>query len=125
VDSCIYLNLWKKEGNAKFGTPYWKIAENFFEKFKDSVFYYSDFLLKELTHKMEKKSFSKLLNTFKDSQNFEKLKCSPIEFRFARKIESELKYEIGFYDILHLLLAKQADAFLITRDRKLLGISKK
>ena len=51
VDSCIYINLWQKEGNKRFGKPYWKIAKEFFEKYNNnSMFYYSGFLLKELKH---------------------------------------------------------------------------
>jgi len=50
VDSCIYLNLWKKEVD-KQGNLLWKFAEEFFEKLEDeeTVIYYSGYLLKELS----------------------------------------------------------------------------
>lgn len=122
VDSCIYINLWNKEGSARFGTPYWKIAAKFFEKFKEnSIFYYSNFILKELKFNIPKKEFAQKLKLFNSSSNFKKLKCSPAKFQLARKIESELRYEISFYDILHLILAKRSDAVLITRDKKLIN----
>ena len=34
VDSCIWLNLFKKEGDTTKGTPYWKLAKDFLEMIK-------------------------------------------------------------------------------------------
>ena len=31
VDSCIWLNLFKKEGDPTKGAPYWKITQEFLE----------------------------------------------------------------------------------------------
>ena len=47
------------------------------------------------------------------------------EFNLARKIEEESNYEISFYDIIHMLLAKKTKSLFITRDNKLIDISKK
>ncbi len=48
VDSCIYLNLWKKEVDD-FGNKLWEFAKDFFEKTENenATIYYSGFLLKE------------------------------------------------------------------------------
>ncbi len=32
LDSCIWLNLFKKEGDSSKGVPFWKIAEDFVNK---------------------------------------------------------------------------------------------
>lgn len=59
VDACIYINLWQKEGYKRFGTPYWKIAKDFFEKYDDekNIIYYSGFLLKEMKFVLDKDLF--------------------------------------------------------------------
>lgn len=50
-----------------------------------------------------------------------KLELSDDEFKQARKIESDLRYEVSFYDIIHMILAKKSRSVLITRDRKLIA----
>ena len=125
VDACIYLNLWQKEGDERLGVPYWKIAMNFFSKFDDgsAIIYYSGFLLKELKFVMTEEEFNEKSGLFSSSPNFRKLCLSAEELSLARKIESELGYEISFYDIIHMLLAKRSGSALITRDKKLLEIA--
>lgn len=126
VDSCIYLNLWQKEGDERFGVPYWKIAQDFFEKFDNDgvIIYYSGFVLNELGFILTDKEFRKKRKLFA-SHNFKKAVLSEEEFSRAREIESELGYGISFYDIIHSLLAIKTDFILITRDKKLLEASKK
>ena len=127
VDSCIYLNLWQKESNEKSGVLYWKIAKEFFEKTgdKNAIIYYSGYLLKELSFILEKGAFNKKLQIFNNSSNFIRAKLSLIEFNLARSIEKESNHEISFFDIIHMLLAKKTNSILITRDKKLIEISKK
>ena len=127
VDTCIYLNLWQKEGDAKFGVPYWKLAEDFFEEFdnEETTFYYSGFVLKELSFRLTKEDFEKKKSLFESSPNFKKIRISPEEFNKARKIERELNYEFGFFDIIHMLLAMKTESILVTRDKGLLELAKK
>ncbi len=127
IDSCIYLNLWQKEGDETKGIPYWMIAKIFLEKFdnEESILYYSGFILKELKFTLSKEEFMKKERLFKESPNFKKLILSKEEFEIARKIELEIKYEISFFDIIHTLLAKKSNSILITRDKKLLEVAKK
>lgn len=122
VDTCIYLNLWLLEGNEKFGTPYWKIAEDFFKMFdnEDTTIYYSGFVLKELKHILSEEEYKEKSLKFKTSPNFIKLFASAEDFNLARKIEREVNYGISFFDILHLILAKKSGSVLITRDKGLL-----
>ena len=124
IDSCIYLNLWQKEGNEKFGVPYWKISEDFFENCtKENVtIYYSCFVLKELKFVLAENEFKEKRKLF---DSFKKISISDEEISLARKIESELRYEISFYDIIHILLALKTNSILVTRDKKLLIAAKK
>ena len=126
VDSCIYLNLWQEEGDPTKGVPYWKIAKDFFEKFDDeeTIIYYSGFLLRELKFVLTEEDYKNKRILFDSHPNFKKINLSDEELNKARKIESELKYEISFFDIIHLLLSIKTDSILVTRDRKLLDISK-
>jgi len=126
VDSCIYLNLWQEEGDPSKGIPYWKIAKDFFEKFdnEETIIYYSGFLLKELKFILTEEEFNNKRKLLDSRPNFRKIDISDEELSKARKIESELNYEISFFDIIHLLLSIKTNSILVTRDRKLLDISK-
>ncbi|MFA5888145.1 MAG: PIN domain-containing protein [Candidatus Nanoarchaeia archaeon] len=123
VDSCIYINLWnKEEGQNK--NP-WEMAENFFTKHQQERIYYSGFVLRELQFVLSADKFNRCKMAIITRLNFRRLFLSDIEMVIARKIESEINYEISFYDIIHMLLAKQVDAMLITRDKKLIKIAAK
>ena len=126
VDSCIYLNLWRKEV-AFDGFKFWKIAEDFF-KFVDgnnAIVYYSGYLLKELSFLLDDSEINKKILLFKKSSNFKKISLSLEDYELARKIEVKIDYELGFFDIIHMLLARKNDSILITRDRKLIEISER
>ena len=127
VDSCIYLNLWNKEGDLRFGKPYWKIAKDFFEKYDsdENTIYYSNFLIKEMQHVYGKINFQDKKNLFKDSNNFKEVKVFSKDIEKARFIEYEIKSEISFYDIIHLVLAEKTNSILITRDKLLIKIARK
>ena len=127
VDTCIYLNLWQKESDAKQGIPFWQLAKDFFDKYDndETTFYYSGFVLKELKYILSEEEFNKKQMLFRFSPNFKKLILSTDELEQARKIEAALDYEISFYDIIHMLLAKKANAILVTRDNKLLDAARK
>lgn len=47
------------------------------------------------------------------------------EYEFARKIEDEINNFVGFFDIIHMLLAKRTNSILITRDRNLIETARK
>lgn len=51
-----------------------------------------------------------------------KVHIPPNEYVKARRIEE--KANISFYDILHMLIAKNLESVLITRDKKLIQLSK-
>ena len=126
VDTCIYINLWQKEVSRR-GAPFGKIAQEFFEKHdrEDTIFYYSDCILKEIKFVLGEEIFLQKRETFRKSPCHKRLFLTNQDIQQARKVEFELKDYISFYDILHLLCSKKVNAVLITRDRKLIETASK
>lgn len=125
VDSCIYLNLWQNETDES-GNPLWKYAKEFFEKveYDSSIIHYSGYLLKELMFVFDEKQFVNKLELFNFSPNFKRLNLTKEEYELAKKIKKE-NLEISFYDIIHMLLAKQTNSILVTRDRLIMQLAQK
>ncbi|MGM5484106.1 MAG: type II toxin-antitoxin system VapC family toxin [Nanobdellota archaeon] len=126
VDTCIWLNLFKREGDSSKGKPYFKISEDFLEKVmfsKELEIYYSGLILKEIKYILE----DDLL--FEDKKNFMRkefffAKASSSDYILGRKIESELNYELSFFDSMHIAMAFRLKCTLVTRDKDLLKLSK-
>jgi len=119
IDTSIYLNLWQNE------KPFCIYAKHFFEKYTNSTFFYSGFILKELCHILSEEKFKQKQILFKNTPDFKKLMLTSEEFNEARKIESEVNYEISFFDIIHILLARKVNSILIIRDKKMLELAVK
>ena len=126
VDTCIWLNLFKKEGDASEGTPYWKIAEEFLKRADNEkiVICYSRCVLKELKFQLSADEFKKKQRLFKITPNYQEIFVTGEDVESARKIESEIGDKVSFYDLLHLVLSKRIRAVLITRDNLLLEVAK-
>ncbi|MDP3026089.1 MAG: PIN domain-containing protein [Nanoarchaeota archaeon] len=124
ADSCIYLNLWKKEVD-EYGNKLWEFAKDFFEKAEseEAIIYYSGYLLKELMFVFDENKFIDKLELFNFSPNFKRVNLKKEEYELAKKIKKE-NIEISFYDIIHMLLAKQTNSVLITRDNLLINLAK-
>ncbi len=125
LDTCIWLNLFKKEGDSTKGKPYWIIAEEFIDNVRknDGNIVVSTIVIKELTFKLD--NINKALKFFKENSDFISLvKTSSDDYDIARKIEYKNNFKIGFYDCLHIALAKRLNSILITRDRDLIDIAK-
>ena len=129
LDSCIWLNLLKKEGDASKGKPYWKIAEDFISRVmfsEDEEILYSDFVLKEIEVKLEnKKLFEERKAFLEEEMKFISIKAAERDYAFARKLESKLMYELSFYDCMHIAICKRLDLILVTRDKDLIKFAKK
>lgn len=126
VDTCIWLNLFKKEGDSSKGVPYWKIASDFISKIENSqedIIIVSTIILKELKYKLDKK-FNFVQEIFKAKKYVRIIKTTPQDYDFARKIEKDCDYIIRFYDCLHISLSKRNKSILITRDKDLIKIGK-
>lgn len=121
LDSCIWLNLFKKEKH------YWKIAENFIKMilFSTDEITYSGFILKELKFKLNKNKFNEKVDFLKQEKKFNFIKSTQEDYNLARKIESEFNFEISFFDCLHISICKRLNFILITRDKLLIEKAKK
>jgi len=123
VDSCIYLNLWKKEerGEVKF----WKLAEDFFKRVQkaEQIIYISPFVMKELSFRFDTNTLRYRLEEIRRSSIFENVEASRDDYREARRLESASGFEISFFDCMHMALAKRIGAILVTRDNKLLDFA--
>jgi len=62
---------------------------------------------------------------FDNMPNFKKVVLEKYEFDEARKIENEANFEVSFYDIIHMILARKTNSVLITRGKRLMKIAKK
>ena len=125
VDTCIYLNLWQKE--VVNGVELWRFAKDFFDKTgeRNDIIYYSGFILRELKFILSETEFNQKRKLFSSNPRFVRKVLTEEEYEEARKIEIETKNEISFYDIMHILLARKTNSILVTRDKKLIEISKK
>jgi len=122
VDSCIWLNLFKKEGDPTKGVPYWKLAKDFLEQNNQLII--STIVLKELSYKLENQ-FEEKLKFFKDTEFVKIIETMPEDYDLARKFEDEETFKISFYDYLHVAIAKRINAQLITRDKDLMDFASK
>lgn len=124
VDTNIYLNLWKKEGDETKGTPYWKLAKDFMDKVEREswAIFFSGLILKELQHKLTPEQFKEKSDLLKST--YQKVDVLEEDYKNARKLESESKFEIGFYDCLHITICKRLDLVLVTRDALLLKFAR-
>ena len=124
VDTNIYLNLWKKEGDATKGTPYWKLAKDFMDKAEreNSIITFSGLILKELEYKLTSEQFKEKSDLLKST--YQKVEVLEEDYNNARKLESKSRFDISFYDCLHIAVCKRLNLVLVTRDRLMLDFAK-
>lgn len=127
VDTCIWLNLFKKEGDLSKGKPYWKIAEEFIEKIILSEFdeiAYSGVILRELQLNLGQEEYDKNRKLFDKIEKFKKIDVLEEDKKEARKLESRYNFEISFYDLMHIIISRRLNLIFITRDKKLIELAK-
>ena len=124
LDTCIWLNLFKKEGDSTKGIPYWKLARDFIEQVEEQneKIVVLTIILKEL-YFTAKNKFSKIHKFFRETEYIEIVKTTPEDYICARKWEQEYK-TLSFYDYLHIEIAKRLNIPLITRDEDLIKFAK-
>lgn len=126
LDTCIWLNLFKKEGDPTKGIPYCELARNFIEKVMlsdDKKILYSGVVLKEIKYKLNIRLFKEKVSFLKEEFIF--VKFTDRDYSFARKLETDLNYQLSFYDCLHIAICKRLNLTLVTRDNDLIKLSKK
>ena len=127
MDACIWLNLFKEEGDPSKGIPYWKIAKDFIEKImfsEDKEMIYSGFVLKEIRFKLDKDSYEEKLFFFKGEEKIKFVKATPEDYNLSRRLHAESKYEISFFDCMHTAICKRLGLILVTRDKELIKFAK-
>jgi len=120
IDSCIWLNLFKNEGDSSKGVPYWKIAKEFIEKIEENgdIIIVSTIVLKELQFKLEGK-FEEVKQFFQETEFIHLIKTTNEDYDLAREFERQHGL-LSFYDYLHTTTCLRLNAPLITRDRDLI-----
>ena len=121
LDSCIWLNLFKKEGDARKGISYWEIALNFLERVENEggVIYVSTIVLKEL-YFVVGKDFGRVKRFFMDCDFIEIVKTTGGDYDLARNFEKEDLGRISFYDYLHVAITRRLSCSFLTRDKDLI-----
>ena len=124
IDTCIWLNLFKREGDPTKGIPFWKLAKYFIEQVEEQngKIIVSTIVLKEL-YFTAKDRFNRIKKFFKESECIDIVKTTPEDYELARKWEREHK-ALSFYDYIHVAIAKRLNVSLITRDEDLIEFAK-
>ena len=102
VDTCIYLNLFKKERGL------WKYAEDFFKRAKNSIIYSA----------LVEKEFVRITGAVFVKRGKE-TRITQEDAALAKIIYSEFGFRIGFADCMHIAICKNNEAMLVTRDKEL------
>lgn len=125
VDTCIWLNLFKKEGDPAKGGPYWKIARDFLVFVEESnlLIIISPFVLREVRFKLNH-NYVMAKDFFDKTKYIKSIKTVKEDYSLARKLESLFEYNLSFYDCLHIAVCNRIRAILVTRDKDLLKFSK-
>ena len=118
LDTCIWLNFINKE------EPFDKIAKNFLINIsnKDKIII-STIILKELENKLGKEKFKIIEKFFNNKGNIILIKTINSDYINARVLENSIRFEISFYDCLHIVISKRLNCTLITRDKELIKIA--
>ena len=116
--------MWKKEGDAAKGTPYWKLAKDFMDKAEkeNSVIVFTGLILKELQYKLTAEMFKEKSDLLKST--YEKADVIEEDYKSARKLESKSNFEVSFYDCLHICVCKRLNLVLVTRDSLMLNFAR-
>lgn len=123
LDTCIWLNLLKRECQLVSGKPVWIVARELIEQIvfvEEKKIFYSGLILKEIANKMKEEiSLTKLKRYFSD------IKAIPVatteeDYLLARRIEKQSGFCIGFYDCLHIAICRRLELALVTRDKALI-----
>jgi predicted nucleic acid-binding protein len=122
LDTCIWLNIYKKNEKKKEFEESKKLIEKLLFNNKHKI-YYSGFILKELRHKLSEKSFQKI-RLFLRNEKTIFIKANEQDYELARKFEKSEKNNISFFDYLHFSLCKNRELVFVTRDKELLNFSK-
>jgi predicted nucleic acid-binding protein len=120
IDTCIFLNVWKREVGPNKKKPFYLSAHKFLQQYSDKLLI-STAVLYELEKQLTPQEFEERCAQLK--------KCEIISIpqdveEQAKRIYQEIEERISMSDIIHMLLAEREGAILITRDRALIRTAK-
>jgi len=125
IDTCIWLNLFKKEEDVKKNIVYWKITKDFITKTsKKNNIIVSTIVLKELEHILGS-TFPRVKKYLSSSPKCIIVRVTHQDYEKARFLEFQTKSQLSFYDYLHIAIAMRFNTMLITRDKDMITIGKK
>jgi predicted nucleic acid-binding protein len=124
VDTCIYLNLWKKEVDER-GNLLWLFAKNFFElaKHNNAKIFYSGFILKELLSLLSTEDYLEKKSFLEENKMFEKILLTEEEYRKAINLKNKINTDCSLIDIIHIIIAHKTESVLVTQDKELLDLA--
>lgn len=116
IDTCIWIDYW--ENRTDNLRPLGEFAFNFFSKLEDGdIVYYSYLTIKELRNKYSDETITKIFSIV-DEYRLIYLESDANHFKMAEAIaRTGLAHKS---DALHVVLAKEFGAKLITRDTQIL-----
>ncbi|HIH24852.1 TPA: PIN domain-containing protein [Candidatus Woesearchaeota archaeon] len=125
IDTCVFLNVWKKEIGPIPRWSLWRRSNEFLTfALQHHTVITSQAVIRELQFQLPPTTFKeKKADIF--ASGITVLQVPEQLASIARKIESEEQFSISYYDILHVLIAQEQSAILVTRDRKLLSLAKR
>lgn len=115
IDTCILLNLWKKE--ERNGVKFWRIAQEFLDHTPSEDICISPVVIRELEHVCPKGY---------RAHEPELLECTIIhpvreDYAFAHSIKEPA---LSFADRLHIAMARRLRLTIVTRDRMLIDVAR-
>jgi predicted nucleic acid-binding protein len=121
VDTCIWLNYFKKE--VRNNVKYWEITKNFlnFVIQSKSKIIVSTIVIKELKFKLGAK-FNIILENLRKDDSIILISTTSQDYQLARQLERINNFKLSFYDFLHIAICKRLNISLITRDKDLIKI---
>lgn len=125
LDTCIYLNLWKRETGRR-GQKYWLYSKKLFDftEKQGIKILYSGIILKEILFVLSTEDYIEKRELFRD-EKFEKITILQKDYMVAKRIKSKLNTGCSPADILHMVVSKRTKTTLITRDRELRSLAKR
>ncbi|MFH1408626.1 MAG: PIN domain-containing protein [Nanoarchaeota archaeon] len=108
-DSCIWLNLFKKEVDLRKGISYWKLSKALIEQIEEDKGFIvvSTIVLKELSCILGNK-YHLVMHYFKEAECIKIIKTMNDDYDLARQFEQAHGF-LSFYDYLHVAIAKRLD----------------
>ena len=125
VDTCIWLNLFKREQGCINDFPSLNISKDFVDQATSlhRQLLISPVVLKELAFKLNAE-FDEKHEILKQQPCVSFVPTVAEDYTVARDIETKHNYRISFGDCLHIAITRRLNVVLVTRDAQLILVGK-